>query len=229
MHKIKMPCQVCNANDHTYDECSSEYAIKIEKKTIYWFNQQISYLYMTNKFRSKYKIWSLSRYLFILTRSELLYLCREIFMVDPCYRKDILIYYFIYHFMKIYIYFNENNETSFTKRQIEYMKIDMEYWNNLTIQYSNDLDRAFDLRMEKIKKLDNSPEKRWIIPTNINLIIDCPICLEDNFKQTDCSQLSCSHYICKSCINKIIKDNIFIKCPLCRTEIKTIIIFISDH
>lgn len=51
--------------------------------------------------------------------------------------------------------------------------------------------------------------------TSVQLLeeIECPICYEHI---VTCTKLKCDHMLCNECIKIISKDNVSIKCPICR-------------
>jgi len=52
---------------------------------------------------------------------------------------------------------------------------------------------------------------------------NCCVCIETLEKDEIC-KLNCSHTLCGNCINNIMKTQVNISCPLCRTNITNIIV-----
>ena len=232
-----MYCCVCGSYGHTFEECNSEHAKTISEAVPHWLSHKFIKLYSSCDYQNDILWLSRESNFTKLSKGDLLYLNREHYTDDPRLSNEIMIYDFIKHQLMI-LYINEsNNQNSiFSKRQLQQIQIDYNYWYMLTIPFK--YEKTQKTRLEQMYQLDNPYENNTIIildeinsdnidDSTIKAELECPVCLENNLKKTDCTKLECSHYLCTSCFNGIVQRDIYVKCPLCRIVSKTITNFVS--
>lgn len=236
-----MYCYVCRLNGHTFDECNSEHAKTIGEAVPHWLSHKFIRLYSSSDYQNDILWLSKESNFTKLSKGDLLYLNREHYTDDPRLSNEIMIYDFIKH--QLIMFYELNNENSiFSKRQLQQIQIDCKYWYMLTIPFKYNYEITVITRVQHMYQLDNPYENNTtIISYSINsdhtkynstvktelTELECPVCLENNFKKIDCIELQCTHYLCKSCFNDIVQRDIYVNCPLCRIISKTITNFVS--
>jgi hypothetical protein len=200
----------------------------MDEATNHWIENRLIQMYSTHSICDDIHFISIQYQFTRLNKGDLLYLNREWMQYDLGGDLPILIYHFLSY--KTHDMYDESifgNLYQFSDIAINIMRIDANYWNMLTLPHINSVETAKSIRKELIQaEFAKHTQISYIKSTDIDLslLIDCSVCLIEGFKQTDCHQINCSHYLCKECCNRIaVKQSA--ACPLCRTKINKITTF----
>jgi hypothetical protein len=201
----------------------------MDEATNHWIENRLIQMYTTHNIYEDIHFISTQYQFNRLNKGDLLYLNREWMQDNPKWDLPILIYkYLSYKTMDMYDESMFGNIHNFSDVAIKIMRIDANYWSMLTLPHVNSIDTAKSIR-KKLIDVELAKYNRIIyiqssVDIDSSLVIDCPVCLIENFKQSDCHQINCLHYLCQDCCNKIALKHTAC-CPLCRTKITEITTF----
>jgi hypothetical protein len=181
-----------------------------------WVTSTFFDLYNTSKIRMDILWLSQSCHVTRLTKGDLLFLNRYTLMDDPMFVKEKLIYIYLHY--SLWTFYQMYHLTFSVKIQ-KIIQVDIRFWYRL----ANSIYTIEEAKITRIIELN--PPYQIIQKENTQEKIDCPVCLDEGINKKNSHQYDCQHSICLKCSDTLLCRDM-LKCPLCRTDIRTVVEFI---
>jgi hypothetical protein len=209
-------CLICRSSSHETRECPSNHAREMEEAVSNYITSIFLEFYNSSKYRLNIywvaQVYHLTR----LTKGDLLYLNRYTLMDDPMYVNEKLIYIYLHYTLWT---FYQMYHLTFSVKIKKIIQVDINFWYRL----ANSIQTIEEATRTRIIELN--PPYQIIQQENTEEKIDCPVCLDEGIIKKNTHQYDCQHSICLKCSDTLLCRDM-LKCPLCRTDIRTVVEFI---